>query len=222
MNPKDYHFRFLNQNLFLHPYGGLYWEEKRALLVADLHLGKAAHFRKAGIPVPVNVHEGDLDRLQALLENYRPSRCIVLGDLFHSEMNSEWHMFVRIVRSAPKTAFELVPGNHDIFAQSEYAILRLHEKQHLEDPFLLSHEPVAEADEAPGYNVCGHLHPAISLPIGPRMSRRADCFWFGRRHGILPAFGGFTGRGTLSFQAATDASVFIIADQEVFPLTPHR
>lgn len=172
--------------------------------------------------MPVNVHESDLNRLQTLLEHYRPSRCIVLGDLFHSEMNSEWNMFVRMVRSMHETAFELVPGNHDIFAQGEYAMMHLHEKHHREAPFIFSHEPLDEAEKVPGYNICGHLHPAISLPIGPRMSHRADCFWFGQRQGILPAFGGFTGRATLPFQASANATVFIVAEQEVVPLNPPR
>ena len=38
----------------LHPTGGIYWKEKQSWLLADIHLGKVAHFRKNGIPVPRN------------------------------------------------------------------------------------------------------------------------------------------------------------------------
>ena len=43
----------INKNHFdLHPSGALYWEEKKTLMLADVHLGKVAHFRKNGIAVP--------------------------------------------------------------------------------------------------------------------------------------------------------------------------
>ena len=41
-----------NNHLILHPSGAVYWEEKQTLLLADVHLGKVAHFRKNGISVP--------------------------------------------------------------------------------------------------------------------------------------------------------------------------
>ena len=40
----------------------------RSLLVADLHLGKAATFRKAGLPVPEGSAQRDLARLRGLVE----------------------------------------------------------------------------------------------------------------------------------------------------------
>ena len=41
-----------NNRFTLHPSGGVYWIDKKTLLLADIHLGKVAHFRKNGIPVP--------------------------------------------------------------------------------------------------------------------------------------------------------------------------
>ena len=41
-----------NHNFVLHPTGAIFWEEKKTLFLADIHLGKVAHFRKNGIAVP--------------------------------------------------------------------------------------------------------------------------------------------------------------------------
>ena len=45
-------FSFQGQTLILHPAKAIFWKEKSRLLLADVHLGKAGHFRKVGIPVP--------------------------------------------------------------------------------------------------------------------------------------------------------------------------
>ena len=41
-----------NHNFILHPSGAIFWLEKKTLFLADVHLGKVAHFRKNGIAVP--------------------------------------------------------------------------------------------------------------------------------------------------------------------------
>ena len=56
----------------------------RTLLVSDLHLGKAAAFRHAGIPVPEGSAQRDLARLETLVERHRVRRLLILGDLFHA------------------------------------------------------------------------------------------------------------------------------------------
>ena len=48
----------------------LYWPTRQALLIADLHLGKADVFRRAGIALPSGGTGEDLNRLQALLDRY--------------------------------------------------------------------------------------------------------------------------------------------------------
>ncbi|NBP80976.1 hypothetical protein EBU58_09735, partial [bacterium] len=48
------------------PGRGAWLPTSRTLLVADLHLGKAASFRHAGLPVPEGSSGGDLQRLERL------------------------------------------------------------------------------------------------------------------------------------------------------------
>ena len=38
----------------------MFWKEHNSLILADLHIGKAGHFRKAGIPIPSHIHIDDL------------------------------------------------------------------------------------------------------------------------------------------------------------------
>ncbi|MGB3618727.1 MAG: hypothetical protein WBA12_11460, partial [Catalinimonas sp.] len=58
------------QTLHLAPERAVYWAERRAWLVADLHLGKVAHFRKAGRAVPAAAAAENYRRLDALLGRY--------------------------------------------------------------------------------------------------------------------------------------------------------
>ena len=44
----------------------LYWPDERTLFVADVHLGKAASFRAAGVPMPTGHSGRDLGRISAL------------------------------------------------------------------------------------------------------------------------------------------------------------
>ena len=218
MPAKDYHFQLFKQNLFLHPQRCLYWMEAGMLMAADLHLGKAGHFRKAGIPVPVSIHEADLARLASLIRHYQARRCVILGDLFHSEFNREWNLLNKIMDDNPGTSFELIPGNHDILRSVNDERLIIHGEAHSEGPFLLSHTPPERVGPDRPYGICGHLHPAVAIRTGPRQSHRADCFWFGRDVGVLPAFGEFTGRYVLPAECKKRDTIFAIADDEVLPL----
>lgn len=212
MNPKR--IKFQGQNFHLHPLKAIFWEEESVLLIADLHLGKAAHFRKSGIPVPQGVSDANWDKLISLLIDFQPERVLLLGDLFHSAYNAEWEDFKQIIYQFEAVSFELVLGNHDILDVSQYAAAALivHNEPYTLGPFLLSHHPM-EAIPSGYYNLAGHIHPAVRLSGQGRQGYRLACFYFGESQGILPAFGTFTGMATL--QAKKGDRVYVIADDEV-------
>ena len=54
-----------NQHIILTNYRAAFWEEEETLFLSDLHVGKAAHFRKHGIAVPTSVMDSDLARSAA-------------------------------------------------------------------------------------------------------------------------------------------------------------
>lgn len=61
----------------------LYWPARQALLIADLHLGKADVFRRAGIALPSGGTGEDLQRLQRLLDLHACRELWILGDILH-------------------------------------------------------------------------------------------------------------------------------------------
>jgi DNA ligase-associated metallophosphoesterase len=179
------------ERLILHPHRALYWPRMRWLVLSDLHLGKAAHFRKAGAALPEGQDEATLARLDALVEAFRPERLLILGDLFHSSHNNSWEQFTAWGQRQC-IALHLVPGNHDILADRRYAEAGLHVCADTleEGPFVFAHEP----HDRPGiYGIGGHIHPGVVLTGPGRQRLRMPCFRFGERVAILPAFGMSTG-----------------------------
>lgn len=192
----------------------IYWEEEEILFLADLHLGKAAHFRKEGLAVPAEVMQANLDKLETLLINQNPKRVLFLGDLFHSNLNYAWEYFVRMLSKYPDVSFELVMGNHDILTTEEYlrSGLILHETILQLEPFLFSHFPVEDLPDHL-YNFHGHIHPGVLLSGAGKQYMKLPCFHFGMRHCVLPAFGGFTGLATII--PKKEDRIFVIAGETV-------
>ncbi len=167
---------------------------QRALILADLHIGKAMHFRKSGIAVPGQLADADLQRLDRLIRQWQPGKVVFLGDLFHSQYNGEWDMFGMQITRHRNIRFILVRGNHDILEQAHYDQfgIELVPEQLQLGGLLLTHDHVQDVPEGL-YNLSGHIHPGFRLRGKGRQSATMPCFHFGRRQGLLPAFGGFTG-----------------------------
>jgi len=169
------------------------------LLVADLHLGKAATFRKAGIPVPEGSSQADLARLERLVAETAARRLVIVGDLFHAKSGCTDRVFAEFAaarRQFAATEVVLVIGNHDRGLGSVPATLGIDAcvPALAEPPFHFVHEPAAprEADSTT-FTVGGHLHPTVSIR-SPRGERVADrCFVAEESTLVLPAFGSFTG-----------------------------
>lgn len=215
---STHRLQLFGQHLLLHAFRALYWEEQDSLLIADLHLGKAAHFRRSGIAVPTAVGDANLDKLISLLIDFEPARVLFLGDLFHSEYNNQWMVFSELLEQFPRITFELVLGNHDVLDVSFYesAGLIVHEEMLYLEPFLLTHHPLTDVPEVELYNLAGHLHPAVNLKGAGRQRLRLPCFFFGKNQGLLPAFGEFTGLANIPI--GPDDRVFAIAEDRVIAI----
>jgi DNA ligase-associated metallophosphoesterase len=196
-------FNFLEQDLILLPQKAIYWKQQKALIAADVHLGKVGHFRKAGIAVPRDMEQSDLAVLSDLIFEHKPEKLIFLGDLFHSDMNADWEWFRLWRQQFSKLEIILIRGNHDIIHDKYYLELNiaLHDQLQI-GPFLMLHHPLTdkklEATEA--YAFCGHIHPGVSLSGRGRQSLTIPCFAFGNKQVVLPSFGRFTGRVALRHQ----------------------
>ena len=193
----------------------MYWPAMKALFVADFHLGKAASFRRAGIPLPSGTTSENVERLGRAIDKTKAKQVVFLGDFLHSADGRAARTFERFEQwraSHATTELTLVRGNHDKKAGDPPAAwnMRCIEAGEALGPFILNHEPGASRG---GYALAGHIHPAVRLTASGEASLRLPCFWFGARYGVLPAFGAFTGSAEVRPRAGDQ--VFVIAEQEV-------
>src|ERR1700712_832286 len=115
----------LGQDLLLLPQKAIYWKQQKALIAADVHLGKVGHFRKAGIAVPRDMEQSDLAVLSDLIFEYKPEKLFFLGDLFHSDLNADWEWLRLWRQQFPKLEIILIRGNHDIIHDKYYEQLNI-------------------------------------------------------------------------------------------------
>ena len=210
----------------LHPSGAAFLPDHAALLVADVHLGKAASFRRLGVPVPAGSTATTLQALGdtlASLGGTPVQHLVFLGDLLHAARGRSPELSEVVGQTlahwrahCPDLRVHLVRGNHDRAAGDpppEWGI-ELQTEPWRMGPWALCHEPQPVAG---AYTLAGHLHPCIGLRGGARERLRLPCFWFGdpvdRAVGVLPAFGDFTGMHPI--QRHPGDRVWAVADQAV-------
>jgi DNA ligase-associated metallophosphoesterase len=198
----------------LHPSLDIHWHDRRltllhqravwhqatrTLIAADLHLGKADHFRAWGVPVPDAANGCTLQRLTDLLREYSADRLIVLGDFFHARTGITPGLINQLHRWRQQHTYCHIlnlRGNHDHQAGDPPPELNVHceqgptQLQGLE-PITLCHHHASNKGEATP-TMAGHLHPATRIEAG-REQLRLPCFWVQPNALILPAFGAFTG-----------------------------
>jgi uncharacterized protein len=203
--------KLLDEELWLLPQKVLFWPLKKILVVADLHAGKSAHFRKHGIPIPSVVFDKDLQILSSLIQQLKPDKIVFLGDMIHSVYNKELDVFDAWMRAYP-VEFILIKGNHDKASISflEKLPLNIYDERLLLEPFVFSHDLLADPER---YNITGHIHPAVLLKGKARQSLRLECFYFTPKYAVLPAFGRFTGTSIIE-NSKTD-NVFVVLDDKV-------
>lgn len=212
-------FNLLNQDLLLLPQRAIYWLQEKALIAADVHLGKVGHFRKAGIAVPRDMEQNDLAVLSDLIFEHKPDKLIFLGDFFHSDMNADWDWFILWRSQFPKLEIILVRGNHDIIDDKYYHQLNIQLYESLLiGSFLMLHHPLTDDDlkQAEGYVFCGHIHPGVRLVGRGRQTITLPCFAFGKQQVVLPSFGKFTGR--VAIRSVKTDRIFAIAENKVLAI----
>ena len=202
-----------DEELILAKERAIYFPAQHLLAISDLHLGKSAHFRKSGLPIPSTLAQSDLDRLSLLLDTYQPSTLLINGDMLHHDVNTEVDQFYTWKQQYPTLKFELVMGNHDQLDDFQYQQLGIH----INDPslctenFCFIHDAV-RCNEKSLYPISGHIHPGIAVIGKAKQRLKFPCFYFGDSYAVMPAFSLFTG---LSLMKAN-------AKSQVFAITPTK
>jgi DNA ligase-associated metallophosphoesterase len=233
--------QFQEEELLLSAQRVLYYPSEKTLVISDVHLGKAGHFRRYGIPIPTKVNLDNLSRLSQVITQFNPEKLLFLGDLFHSETNSEWDDFEQWRRHYSSLSMTLLLGNHELYSAQKYEDLGLQVLSHLdvnnirflhhkEAPNTHDHgtqsatrTPVYEPENDPqqmdpmnsspmkGW-ISGHLHPGIKIQGKGRQRIILPCFVQYTAQLVLPAFGTFTG---LHLITSKTPKIIAIAENEL-------
>lgn len=198
------------------PERAMWWPDEQTLFVADLHFGKDATFRAAGIPIPCTLQR-DLARLSHIIEDTEPQRVIVLGDLLHARDGRSAEVVDTVAQWRSQfTNLELmlVRGNHDRHAgdpPSSWNIDCINAPT-LHKSLTLIHRPTFREATA---TLAGHLHPKFRLRRGAD-DLRLPCFLRRANTLVLPAFSGFVDHDTISPRPGD--SIYVVADSNVIAI----
>ncbi|MGE8359553.1 ligase-associated DNA damage response endonuclease PdeM [Pseudomonas sp.] len=210
--PSHHSVQLAGAELWLLADKAIWWPAQRALLIADIHIGKAAAYRALGQPVPHGTTAANLQRLDALLQRFACRQLIFLGDFLHAPGSRTPGTLAALAdwrERHAELAITLVRGNHDKRAGDPPDELRIEvvEEPLLLGPFALQHEPRAHATH---HVLAGHVHPAYALHGRGRQRLRLPCFVLGDEVSLLPAFGSFT--GAMTFRAEPDQRIVVVGD----------
>ena len=194
----------------------LFHPKTHTLFLSDLHLGKAAHFRQSGIPVPNNGEVHDLDRLVDAINDTESDTVWILGDLFHhprSITHYQMDFWIDTLRRQ-QTTLKVILGNHDRDAHSfaEKLGFSIYAEPTNWHGIELAHHP----DNRSVYRIAGHVHPRMELRAA---TDHIVCSCFAiqnRRLLLLPAFTKFSGGPRFK---PCEALCFPIIGDQVLPPT---
>ena len=175
--------------LFPHPAALLEAQKKRAVIIADLHIGWEMALVEKGIHVPTQTPRL-LKKLLALIKDYQPQKLLILGDVKHTVAKAEmgeWQDIPDFFNELKKQVEEIIiiRGNHDGNLEPllpETVKIQPATGITIGDiGFFHGHQWPSPTMLGCKTLVMGHLHPIVAFhdPAGFRISRqvwiKADC-----------------------------------------------
>lgn len=206
-----------DNRLELLPERAVWWSARQTLILADLHLGKTAILRRAGIPVPEGPDEVTLQRIDSLVGALNPTRLLLLGDVIHGNIQHQVNLIANLqawrIRNK-NLVVEAIVGNHDRHRDVIETLIAWRPTNTIESGLMLCHEPPTEAVTTPW--IGGHWHPMARIRAGGD-ALRLPVFSLEPTDGlVLPAFGEFT--GGMDLKRASGRQRFIATDQQVLAI----
>ncbi|WP_439129535.1 ligase-associated DNA damage response endonuclease PdeM [Polaribacter sp.] len=174
----------------------IFWEAQKSLILSDLHIGKAAHFQKSGIPIPKNVLTTDLERLKQLIHHFKAVKLIIVGDLFHAAYNTDLDEFKNWLNQFKNLKLQLIKGNHDRLSNSIYEQFNIEvfASELTINSLTFVHDSIEPQIDS--FIISGHIHPGVFIKGKGKQRIKLPCFQISENQLILPAFSLFTGLNT--------------------------
>ena len=207
---------FANQNFSIFPNGELYWQNKKTLIISDLHFEKGSFFSETRQFIPPFDTIETLRQLSKFIDDHPVEMIIFLGDLVHDKF-----AFQRMALEAKELFFEILKninctltvGNHDDTSFLKDIGLNLTENIMIDD-ICFSHHPRIDKK----FSVFGHYHPKVRLKINSR-GIWTPCFIANKEKLLMPSYGYFT--GGLSIKSLEIQKLFE-PEYEIYPLTKEK
>jgi len=160
----------------------LFHQRQGWLAVADLHFGYEISQRAAGRLMPLWGMKSVEERLTELLDDYRPDRLLILGDLVHDRAAAaEARLLIERLRGGREVV--VLAGNHD---RQLRATIELRDSWESKG-FHFHHGHCAA--ETPGrIQIIGHHHPAGTVRDGAGLRLKLPAFVQQGSCWIMPAF----------------------------------
>lgn len=195
----------------------VYLPDERALVVADLHVGRDA---ASAYELPLGEREDLAARLADLLSIFDPAEVVVAGDLLHAfdrvpEGVEETLGTLRETVADAGTELVVVRGNHDSMLASllESPDVTVRDEHLVGDT--LVHHGHEEPESVAARYVVGHDHPAIEIEgtrhpcllYGPDTFRGGDVL-------VLPAFNRLAPGTTVNGMRTADFQTPLVTDAD--------
>jgi putative SbcD/Mre11-related phosphoesterase len=154
--------------------------DRRLLAAADLHLGYEVELAREGVYLPGQL-QNTIERMLALLREWRPDTLLLLGDVKHRVTGVSWResrQVTELLLALREHVDEIIitPGNHDagilVLASGQARVTSGRGVSIGEVWAMHGHcWPPPEAAEAK-LILMGHTHPSVSFARGPGSRRR--------------------------------------------------
>ena len=217
-----FEFYLSNTRLIADISGALFWPEKQTVIFSDLHLEKGSWFAKQNVLLPPYDTLDTLNRVEKVVNYFKPTRVISLGDSFHDDTWMERiskAQIAKILNLTNNYEWFWIQGNHDPSGVPSLGGINLND--YLDPPLTFRHEAKRETRDG---EVSGHFHPKAKIKLN-RKSFSDRCFISDEKRVILPAFGSFTGGLNVMDKAISsffrdDFKVFLLGSKvRQFPKT---
>lgn len=184
----------------------LFHEREHWLAISDLHFGYELSQRAAGRLVPLWGMASLEERIFHLLEDYRPQRLIILGDLVHDK-SAAFEARELLERIQKVCEPIVIAGNHDRRLGAAFQLLESWQS----DAFHFHHGH-CKAETPNRIQIIGHHHPARTISDGAGLRLKCPAFVQQSNFWIMPAFSPWSSGGAWPQDDA----------ERVWLCTPHR